>query len=503
MHALAPLALCLLLVPPGALARQDSAPAPSAAAATPLADPRLALVVADPAPDVALGMALWDARAGRTAAALERVAALRAAAQGYFAARQEREAARLEAWRALRDAYLAQLVSSGGKLVLPDGDKKARVGVERREGGVLHLAPNKPGWKTLAVEELPPGDLAQQMDRDADGLAPSWVRLYGYALAGTERWSKLLKDDAPEAAALRADANADFARLLNAGRCAEELARLSAAPAPADVAQADLLLARIDALRKEGAALDFVADRKLPLRALAASAHRVRFDAAGLSGALKGKVQDLGGGRIKVEYSFESPAEAEDFVPAGDYLRDHRGRLPPVQDGLRNAFWQEEGALHAEGLAGVRYVLPLAAPMSVEYDLSIEVPMEGDKAPPFLFVGICDDGAERFAWSSNFGDVEVWNHGQTVHSERQTSTFVRLGRGTVEKLVHDGARVSLMRDKQEVAALDCPHRRGDVFLWAHSGLGISVRRLTLEGTVDDEGRAALRERWVEKALASF
>lgn len=501
MHALAPLALCLLLVPPGALAPQETSP--SATAAAPLADPRVALLVADPAPDVALGMALWDARAGHTASALGRVAGLRTVAEGDFAARLEREAARLEAWRALRDAYLAQLVSSGGKLVLPDGDKKARVGIERVEHGVLHLAPNKPGWKTLAVEELPPGDLAQQMDREADGLAPSWVRLYGYALAGNERWSKLLKDDAPEAVALRKDVNADFARLLNAGRCAQELAQLSAAPPPADVAQADLLLARIDALRKDGAELDFVAARKLPLRELAASAHRVRFDAAGLSGVLKGKVQDLGGGRIKVDYSFESAAEAEDFVPAGDYLRDLRGRLPPVQEGLRNAFWQEEGALHAEGQAGLRYVLPLAAPMSVEYDLSIQVPMESNNAPPFLFVGMCDDGDQRFAWCSNFGDVEVFNHGQNVHTERQTSTFVRLGRGTVEKLVHDGARVSLMRDKQEVASLDCPHRRGDVFLWAHSGLGISLRRLTLEGTVDEEGRAALRERWVEKALASF
>jgi hypothetical protein len=206
MHALAPLALCLLLAPSARFTRQDpppSAAAESSAAATPLADPRLALPVADPAPEAALGMALWEARAGRTASALERVAGLRAGAQGDFAARLDREAARLQAWSSLRDAYLASLVASGEKLVLPDGDKKVRVGIERIEGGVLHLAPNKPGWATLSVEQLPVGELAQQMDRAAEGLAPAWVRLYGYALAGNERWSKLLKDDGPEARSAR------------------------------------------------------------------------------------------------------------------------------------------------------------------------------------------------------------------------------------------------------------------------------------------------------------
>jgi hypothetical protein len=229
----------------------------------------------------------------------------------------------------------------------------------------------------------------------------------------------------------------------------------------------------------------------------------VRFGALGLADVLKGKLEDLGGGRIKLQYSFDSPDELQDFLPAGDYLSDHRERLPPLPDGLKHAFWQEEGALRAEGRAALRHVLPFSAPMSIEYDLSVDIPKQDTVGPPYLFLGLCDDGDAHFAWSSNFGDLEVWSEGKDVQSERQTSSFLRIGRGTVESLVHDGARVSLVREKQPVASLACPHQRGDVFLWSHSGMQLYLRRLTLEGTLDEAGREALRDRWVERALAAF
>src|SRR5262245_8001012 len=126
MYARASLAL---LLAPALCAPQDPAPPASQPANDEAAapDPRLALPLADPTPEVSFGIALWEARSGRTGAALARIAALRASAQGDFAARLEREAARLEAWRALRDAWLAALVASGGKLQVPDGDKQVRV----------------------------------------------------------------------------------------------------------------------------------------------------------------------------------------------------------------------------------------------------------------------------------------------------------------------------------------------------------------------------------------
>ncbi len=500
MPALASLALVLA---PLVGAQDPSSPAAGAPPVAAEGDPRAALPLFDPAPEVSLGIALWEARAGRASAALERLAALRASAQGDFAARLDRETTRLEAWRALRDAWLATLVKSGGKLALSDGDKKVKVGVERLEGGVLHLAPNKPGWKTLAVEDIAAGELAQQMDKEAEALAPPWVRLYAYALAENDKWSKLLKSDGGEGDRLRADAGADFARLLNAGRCAAELQALADLHDPADAGQADALLARIASLRQAGAGLSFVAERREPLRALAARAHAARFDAAGLGAVLKGKVEELGGGRIKVEYAFDSEEELLDFRAGGEYMRDHHKRLPGLKDGLKDGFWIQDGSLRAEGQAALRLIVPFAAPMSVEYELSIDPPKEGDSPVPLLFVGLCDDEAYHFGWSSVSGDVEVWNERGDVRNERSSTGMLVLGRGMTTKLVHDGERLSCLRDKAETAAIACPFVRGTVFLWAHSSLRLNLRRLAVEGVVDDAARAALRERWVEEALAGF
>jgi len=464
------------------------------------ADPRPMLRVPEPAPRDALGLALWDAREGRVDAAIARVDALRKGAGDTLAPRLEREASRLAAWRDLRDAYLAQVAAEQGKLVLMDGDERVRATLLKLEDGVLHLGRNKAGWETLPVDALPAGDLAQDMGKDADALAPGWVRIYGYALAENDKWSKLLKDDDAEAIALRADAEADFAPLLAAGHALTELEALSAAPDPVGLEPADALLARVTNLR--GSDLPFVRERDAALRALAGIAHGARFDALGLAAALHGKVTELEDGRIRLEYGFDAEDELLDFASDPGYLKEHRKRLMRVEGEVRDEMWIHDGSLRCQGSAVRRLVLPFAAPLTVEYDVSIDPPESGELAAFHLFVGVCDNAAELFAWCSNLGDLEVWRARRDVKQAiAKRERGIELGRTYPMKLVHDGERLTAWCDREEVASIECPRKSGAVFLWAQTGMRVNVRRLSVEGSVDADGLAELRAAWVEARLA--
>jgi hypothetical protein len=504
MRNAAVLALALALFVPSLPAGQDAEapaqrPADEADAAA-VTDPRSALAVPAPAPRDALGLALWDAREGRVDAGLARVSALRAGADDDLGPRLEREALRLAAWRDLRNAYLAGLAAAGGKLVLMDGDERVRVTVQKIAAGQLHLAKNKAGWETYPVDALPAGDLAQAMGKDADGLAPAWVRIYGYALAENDKWSKLLKDDGAESVALRADAEADFAPLLRAGRCIAALEALSGEPDPVGLAAADALLARVDALRAEG--LPVVRERAAALRTLAGIAHGARFDALGLGVALKGKVTELGGGRVRLEYAFDAEAELADFARDDGYLLELRKRLLAVPDDVQDEFHVRDGSLRCLGKAARRLALPFSAPLSAEYEVSLDPPKSGEPTGFFFFVGVCDNGARRFAWCSNFGDLEDWSDPRDVRQAlAQNERAVELGRTYTMKLTHDGERLTSFRDTVEVASLECPRTSGAIFLWLQTAMPLNVRRFAIEGRVDAAGIAKLRAAWVAAQLA--
>jgi hypothetical protein len=490
-----PIALASLLAAPAVPPQEPAAEvAPDADADADIVRPGAALAVAELAPRDALGLALWDAREGRVAAALERVAALDA--QGELGARIARAAARLAAWRDLRDAYLAGLAADGGKLVLMDGDERVRVTVEKVADGHLHLGTNKAGWSTYPVDTIPAGDLAQAMGKGADGLAPAWVRLYGYALAGNDKWERLLKDEDAESVALRADAKSDLSALLTRGRCLAELAALAIAADPADLAGADALLARIAALRADGAEISFVAERAAPLAALAGVAHGVRFDALGLEVALHGAVERLDGGRVRIEYSFEDEAELADLAPADAYLADHRKRLPRVPEEVTDEMVVRDGSLRCIGNGARRLALPFSAPLTVEYDVALEPPRSGELSMFHFFVGVCDDGEERFAWCSNLGDLEVWDGPGKVRQARVDERAIEINVTHAMRLEHDGERLRAFRNKEEVASIECGHASGSVFLWLQSGMRVNLRRIAVEGRVDEAGLRELRARWV-------
>jgi hypothetical protein len=142
--------------------------------------------------------------------------------------------------------------------------------------------------------------------------------------------------------------------------------------------------------------------------------------------------------------------------------------------------------------------------MTVEYDLVVERPRSEDPTPFYFYLGIVDDGDYRFAWCSNMGDLEVWNtRGDIRQDHAGAKKGILLGQTYSLKITHDGEKVSIERDREEMASLECPSKEGSVFLWMHSGMRINVRRITIEGRLDPASVEALREAWVEEQLADF
>lgn len=466
-------------------------------------EPAVGLAVTDPAPEVALGLAIWEARLGDATGALARVAGLLNDAEGSFAERLALERSRLEAWRALRDQYLEGLVESGKRLTLLDGEKKVRVVVKRIEERVLYLAKNKSGWEQVPVCEIPAGDLAQQMARAGDGTLPAWSRMYGFIVAENDKWEKLLKDDDPESAALRLDAEHDYPGRLRVGQCATMLNALAASP-PTDSAMANDALEQIESLRALGAELEFVQARRAALRAQAATAYSLLFEESGPGSILKGEYTELGDGRARLHYGFDEEGELEDFIALSDHMKFHRKRFSSLEEGFKNKFWIKGGALRGEGEAALRLRLEFAAPMTVEYDLVVDRPQSEGAIPFYFFLGIVDDGDYRFAWCSSMGDLEVWNTRSDVRQDLAGARDgIVLGQSYFLKITHDGEKVSTERDREELANLECLSKEGSIFLWMHSGMRISVRRITIEGRLDPASVDALREAWVEEQLADF
>lgn len=481
--------------------QDDAAPAEASAQL-----PRPGLAIPHPTPEVSLAMAIQEVREGRTGEALARLAQLEG---GPLAERAQRERGRIEAWVALRDAWLGELVVSGKKLSHTHAGKRLRLVVEGIEGGRLRVAENKGGLTELAVEELDPEALAQQIGKT--DLAEPWVRLYPYVLAQNTKWKRLLKDDDPGSAALRADAEGDYPARLATGRAAFELEALAAVPTPTTRAQGEAVLARIDALRGELGEVALVVERTRALRSLAAEAHGARFDELGPGIALQGSLEALGDDRYRLHYEFDEAAELADWTPIDTYMKSYRRQLGDVEEGLQSPFEVKSGKLRGRGGLALRHVAEFAAPLTVSWKVTWDRPKKQLSGPSWFFVGMCDDAQYSFAWTGNIGDLEVWDDREVVRAQPvdpEKERTLSLGKSYELSMHHDGAgeeaRVRVERNGELRGEVPCPKLgSGAVFLYMQSCLRVQVNRLTIDGLLTEEGLGSLRTDWIERQLADF
>jgi hypothetical protein len=472
--------------------------------ATP-AEPALVTLALDAlTPRARLALAIWDVREGRAEDALAALTALAAEVEvERFRERVDRERARVEQWIALRDAWLAAQAAGGGSLSWTEGDKRVKGKLLAVADGELRVDVRKRGEVTLALSALAAPGLARQM-KGAGDLAEPWVRYYPYVLAGDSKWKRLLKGDDAGTAALRADAADDYPERLREAGALGRLQALADRDEPRSPAEGREVLAAIDELRATAWDLEFVVARKPALRALAVAAYGMLFEEVGLDDVVRGKIEPLPGGRMRVSYDFSDPAQLDDFPERKDILFLRTMYKPLSVDGV--GFRIVGGELTGRGKASRRWVLGMTAPMTVRYEMSLDPPSDEtlDKSLWYVGVGFCDDGNEDFLMGVNYFNLRGYGGRENELGEIETNRTYPYGAYVAITIEHDGERVVMRRgDGTETSIKALGNTTGGGFLWLHTDSQIRLDNLVFEGVVDDAALSVVRNAWVTEQLGEF
>ncbi len=465
----------------------------------------LAVEADDAASRLALAIGLAADGASRAAVAeLERVAQLEL--DRALAERVALERERALAWISVRDLYLTDLARKNGSLRIEWKGDKLVADVVAFEGGVVRLAANERGVEEIAVEDVPPLDLIARIGSQVDEYGPPWVRLYPYALVGDEKVGVLMRrDPSREVEQLRADAASFYRETLARGRALAALDRLAQSEPPRDAADARRLYRLVE--RAQGAReLEALRERAPVLRELAQLCLDLRFAADGLPVVLRGDVESLGEGRVRLTYDFEDERELDDFARDDHFLAAHHTQVPKLSTNDTSVH-VEEGALHAWGAAALRHVLELEGQTAVLAEVRWSERPTGRGKLPILRLGCAADRGGNYVLLSGLGDLFVQSglpRFQQNVPARDTQTIL-VGRDYVLELRHDGtSEASSWVDKGRQARIDCgPRTHGLVFLWFHSDLDVRIDELVIEGRPRPASLDALRKRWVASELAQL
>jgi len=492
----------------------SSAPATPAAngdaAGAPAAPPAFSPVtLAIEAADVEsrYGLALLQARAGDIDGA---VAALQSLSEWTLApedgARVAHELTRLGELGKLRDGFLENLRSSGAKWSTEIGGKKLVASVSRVEGGFVHLAGNRQGIDKLPLSALDPLEISKAATKkEQQGNSAPWARFYAYVLAEDSRPEKLLKEATEEGRSLLEDAKTFYPSKLRSGRAAAAIRALSESSLPTNRADAERVCASLKGLLFEYRDAGVVQRKLGELKRLGRAAAEAVLAEEPPAALLHGRSASIEGDRVRLAYEFDSAVEGRDFLKQAGYLKSWRKAMKLDVKESESAWVVQDGSFTGIGAACYRLPVAFAAPVTVRYEVKVhEGRGQGGEQANFA-VGLCDDRKESYVLCANFGGLVVVDRPKGIQVQRveKSYTYVPDTVYTFE-VRHDGRNASVLVDGDVTAEASCETRKqGDVFLWFHSSLPISIDRFEVEARIDPESARGLRASCVEGKLAEM
>ncbi len=422
----------------------------------------------------------------------------------------------------LRRRWLAGRIAK--PVDLRDGGKVLRVVVKGVEGETLTVTDTSGRTRTLTLDALPPGALAVELQ--GSGLAGSAdedeARALAWLLAADNAWKDrnqaLVRTElGPAGLELLARREAFEARL-RLGRALVALDELAARELPTAPDDRSAWLARA----REGlvaADLPEAAAASLALRALAEQVLSASFDADPLAAlGLKGKLELLPGGRVRAAWDFMNPAQLADWPARATDSPDQRNVAALTLQAGKSEARVEDRWLVLRGTGLLRCALPLAAPLSLEYDLEGRLTDEeqhranrqakGAVVAPdplaMLFqVRICvDERVGRIAaW--DFANLErVDARGSLADSVASRISSIALQKTYRIRIEHDGTRVRALLDGREAATMDAAGQAGGFLeIFHHTDRPLALRRVVAEGALDAASLKGARAAWVTAQLS--
>jgi hypothetical protein len=458
-----------------------------------------------PSNDLALrhAMAVYALRSGDVDGAIAQLeTALAAAGEAPEKAALETELARARAWKTAREAWLGELATSGGKFQIERDGKKLNVRVVRDAEGTFALEIAKAGdAPPLASIDL--ATIAAAMKGTPAG-APEWARPYAYLVSGDARWEKILqRDKSAEAQALRADA-ARYPELLRLGVAGSLIESLTKETEPADLKAAESVRQRLQTIMKEASGAELVKQRSPALRRLGERAFGKIYDETKPAPTFAGKSTWIDANTVELEYSFDSPAEGNDWVEEPEYLSYWRGGLSKITAPAETHGSKiEAGEWRVLGSFVYRHVLTLDAPIDVVFTSHSGEAYDPSVQPGTFFVAVVDDGDGAYVGMTDTGQLHIHDPKLGTHSTTRVTEGAKqvYGQPRTWELHHDGAKAKLSHD----GIADAEHKvikrkSGGVVLAFHTSRTIALESFKVRGKVGAEGRAKLREIWVNTRL---
>lgn len=408
----------------------------------------------------------------------------------------ERE--RLNAWIALRSGFLQYQVANKGRVKLSLRGKEFLAPLLAVEDTKLRLGENSGGVMVADLKDLVPLDWVRAaLKPEQQGSAPAWARAYALLVLGDERWSKQLKEESAQAAALRQDAN-QYAELAQTALVARELFVLSKQALPRSEAEANARLESIRKLLSKHLRNQLLMRRIEALRQLAITCYVERQRAQPAGSGLKAPIEKLADGRVRLVYDFDKADEWEDWSAVAE------AELPmPFEKGSKpGSYTVRKGAIVSTGSSYYRLRIGFVGPVKVSYAFHFLETAKKYRAPRFRWVVLetpgkaqvqCDPAGDLYLEDKINDDFRNVHPDQRVNFSWTEDALVQLeaGAGSVRALL-DGKEVGKLED----IAL----KSGAIGIYTDSELSIIISKITIEGRIDPEQDQLLQREKIEKDL---
>jgi hypothetical protein len=449
-------------------------------------------------------LALQQVLEGDLEGGLEQLRALAGkGAEAPWPERIARDSARVEELRKLRDGFLAYLQKSGTVLLLKFKGHDLPAVVESFGDGLVRLRSNELGVPSVPLSQIDPLLLARSATKpEMLGEAQPWARAFASILAGDARWERLLKDDAPGATELRADAKEYLQRMRTAG-VVRELVGLSKLPLPREPAEAEACLERVRALLASGAGSGLLVRRMDALRQLALAALGAHSSAGGLGALLHGKWTPLPDDRGKLVYEFDDPAEADDWVKLPGFRLAERESMGKIGiEESASQFAVAKGAWSGSGSVAYRLLVGFSGPVTLRYSFRYVQVKTKYNMPYFAWL-ICDDEQDSAYRSPPSGEIFVEDqaHYDVRGMQLPDRPVFDWKKDWNVEFSYDGKNLATkLQDKQRAALPAAQLAGGAITLLVHSQLTILFQRVEIEGRIEPAALERLRSRWAAQEL---